>query len=128
MKPRIDVVTLGVSDLEQSTRFYRDGLGLPVELEDENYVRFATGGAKLALFPWESLADDANVSSEGGGFSGITLAQVVESKREIEQILNQAEAAGGQITKPAQEAEWFSGFAGYFSDPDGYVWEFVAFA
>lgn len=127
MDPRIDVVTLGVSDLERSVRFYRDGLGLPVEMEDDNYVRFATGETQLALFPREMLARDANVSPGENGVSGVTLAQVVESKEEIEAVLEAAEAAGGRVTRPAQEAEWFSGFTGYFSDPDGYLWEIAAF-
>lgn len=127
MNPQLDVITLGVSDLERSTRFYGDGLGLPIELTDENYVRFATGETQLALFPRDLLANDGNVAPEGSGFSGITLAQVVASKEELEDILNVAESAGGEITKPAEEAEWFNGFSGYFSDPDGYLWEIVVF-
>ena len=31
MKPRLNVLTLGVDDLEASVRFYRDGLGLATE-------------------------------------------------------------------------------------------------
>lgn len=128
MKPRIDIITLGVSDLEQSVKFYRDGLGFPLEMEAENYARFATGSTQIALFPWEMLAHDASVSPEGSGFNGITLAQIVESEDDIHKILEEAEAAGGQITKPGQEAEEFNGFSGYFSDPDGYLWEIAAFA
>lgn len=127
MKPQIDIITLGVSDLEQSIKFYRDGLGFAVEMEAENYARFAMGDTQLALFPWEMLAHDASVSPERSRFSGITLAQIVESKDDIQEILEEAEAAGGQITKPAQRAEEFSGFSGYFSDPDGYLWEIAAF-
>lgn len=128
MDAQLNVITLGVSDLERSIQFYRDSLGIPVEMEAENYVRFATGETQLALFPWKLLADDANVSADGSGFSGITLAQVVESEEEIRDVLEEVEAAGGQITKPAQKAEWFDGFSGYFSDLDGYLWEIVAFA
>lgn len=127
MKPQIDIITLGVSDIEQSIKFYRDGLGFAVETVAENYVRFATNDTQLALFPWEMLAHDATVSPEGSGFSGITLAQIVESIDEIQEMLEEAEAAGGQITKPARRAEEFNGFSGYFSDPDGYLWEIAAF-
>lgn len=128
MDAKLDVITLGVQELERSVQFYRDGLGFPVEMEDENYVRFATGETQLALFPQELLADDANVSADERGFPGITLAQVIESEEEIQEVLEEVEAAGGQITKPAQKAEWFDGFSGYFADPDGYLWEIVAFA
>lgn len=128
MTNAIDIITLGVSNLERSTAFYVDGLGFDVEVEAENYVRFATGETELALFPRELLADDANVSSAGGGFSGITLAQIVESEAEIHDVLENAEAAGGRITKPPQAAEEFDGYSGYFSDLDGYLWEVAAFA
>lgn len=128
MHPRIDIITLGVADFEQSVEFYRDGLGFAIEMEAENYVRFATGETRLALFPREMLAHDGRVSPDGGGFSGITLAQIVDSQADIQGVLDEAEAAGGQITKPLQEADEFDGFSGYFSDPDGYLWEIAAFA
>lgn len=128
MNPQIDIITLGVSDVERSVEFYRDGLGFPIETEAENYARFATGGTQLALFPWELLAHDASVPPDGHGFSGITLAQIVQSADDIQEALDEAEAAGGQITKPPQEADEFDGFSGYFADPDGYLWEIAAFA
>lgn len=128
MNPQIDIITLGVSDLDQSIEFYRDGLGFNIEMEAENYARFIMGDIRLALFPRELLAHDGHVSPEGGGFSGITLAQIVESEDDIQEVLEEAEAAGGHITKPLQKAEEFDGFSGYFSDPDGYLWEIAAFA
>jgi len=37
-------------------------------------------------------------------------------------VLKEAKAAGATIVKPAQEAFW-GGYSGYFSDPDGFLWE-----
>lgn len=105
MDAQLNVITLRVSNLEHLVQFYRDDLGVPVEMEGEKYVRFVTAETQFALFPWELLADDVSVSADGSGFSGITLAQVVESKEEIQEVLEVVEAAGGQITKPAQKAE-----------------------
>lgn len=124
MDPRITLVTLGVSDLEESIRFYRDGLGLPMqEREDDSDVAFfPLDGTWLSLYPRESLADDATVPADGNGFAGITLAHNVSTKEEVDAVLNEAAASGGRIVKPAQEAFW-GGYSGYFADPDEHLWE-----
>ncbi|MHB0978718.1 MAG: VOC family protein [Thermoleophilia bacterium] len=128
MEPRISIITLGVRDLERSCRFYRE-LGLPTTRTPESgIVFFQTGGTCLALYPLEKLAEDVSpdLSHERSPFSGITLAHVARDKEDVEAILKSAERAGGMIEKPAQDVFW-GGYSGYFSDPDGYLWE-VAYA
>lgn len=71
------------------------------------------------------LAGDAGVSPEGSGFPGITFSYVVRSEERVDAVLAEAERAGGQIVKPAQQARW-GGYFGYFADPDGYLWKVVA--
>lgn len=122
MKPRISIITLGVSDLARSTSFYRDGLGLPTHGDFPGITFFKLNGTWLALFPRDKLAIDAQVDSRGQGFNGITLAHNVRSKAETESVLKEAEKAGAKITKPAKDTDW-GGYSGYFSDPDGYLWE-----
>ncbi|MDQ3812396.1 MAG: VOC family protein [Armatimonadota bacterium] len=122
MEPRISLITLGVFDLARSTAFYRDGLGLPTTGDFEGVTFFKLKGTWLALYPREDLAADARVSSEGSGFSGFTLAHNVQSKDEVDAVLQQAEKAGAKILKPAQDTDW-GGYSGYFADPDGYLWE-----
>ena len=124
MDPRITLVTLGVEDLKRSIEFYHDGLGFPLQdrEEDSNVAFFELEGAWLSLYPRDRLAEDANVPDEGNGFSGVTLAHNVPSKDEVESILADAEAAGGQIVKRAQDAFW-GGYSGYFADPDSHLWE-----
>lgn len=122
MKPRISMITLGVRDLAVSVRFYRDGLGLP-QMESPPEVAFFTlDGSWLALFGRESLAADAGVAAAGQGFAGFTLAHNVVSEAEVDVLLAEATAAGARLVKPAQKTEW-GGYAGYFADPDGYLWE-----
>lgn len=123
MQPRISMITLGVADLDRAVDFYRNGLGLP--LQDPKYrdiAFFALDGAWLGLYPREHLAADANVPAEGTGFPGVTLAHNVASREEVDAVMNEAEAAGAAIVKPAWEAFW-GGYSGYFADPDGYLWE-----
>lgn len=122
MRPRISLVTLGVRDLERSARFYEAGLGLPRMPFEGGCVFFTLNGSWLALYPWDALAGDAQVSHEGGGFRGITLAHNVSSKEEVEQVLEQAVKAGGRLVKPAQDVFW-GGYSGYFADPDDHLWE-----
>jgi catechol 2,3-dioxygenase-like lactoylglutathione lyase family enzyme len=127
MEPRLSLVTLGVADLARSRKFYVEGLGLPMRPESQDSVVFiGLNGMWLSLFSREALAEDAHVSAEGTGeygkFGGITLAHNVRSKTEVDALLIQAEKAGGKIVKPAQDAVW-GGYSGYFSDPDGHLWE-----
>lgn len=122
MKPRISLVTLGVKDLEKSVRFYRDGLGFP-QLESPPSVAFFTlNGTWLSLYSREALAEDAMVPAEGSGFGGFSLAHNVTSENEVDQVLEQAVAAGATLTKAGQKVFW-GGYAGYFKDPDGHLWE-----
>jgi catechol 2,3-dioxygenase-like lactoylglutathione lyase family enzyme len=128
MEPRISIITLGVRDLARSLRFYRDGLGLPTTREvDGGIIFFQTQGTCLALYPYTELAEDVSGAFvvERSKFPGITLAHNVRTRGEVDAVLLRAEAAGARIEKPARDTEW-GGYSGYFSDPDGYLWE-VAF-
>ncbi len=125
MEPRISLITLGVDDLERSLRFYRDGLGFPTTWStDRGVIFFQTSGTVLALYPYTKLAED--VSEEfiipKAKFSGITLAHNVRDKADVDRLLDKAARAGGKIEKPGQDTFW-GGYSGYFSDPDGYLWE-----
>lgn len=123
MEPRINIVTLGVSDLNQSRRFYESGLGWKVSPASQGDILFFRLGAMiLALYPRILLAEDAHVPPQGSGFRGVTLAQNVRTKEEVASVLHQAEASGGRIMKPAQDVFW-GGHSGYFADPDGHLWE-----
>ena len=129
MKPRISLVTLGVADLDTSLRFYRDGLGLATqgilgtEFEDGAVAFFdLQSGLKLALYPRKSLAKDAGLPPGTPGASAFSLGHNVSSEAEVDQVMEQARQAGAVIVKPARETFW-GGYAGYFQDPDGHLWE-----
>ena len=129
MKPRISLITLGVNDLAEAVRFYRDGLGL--ETEGIVGTEFEYGavaffqlqdGLKLALWPRASLARDSGITLGGASPTEFSLAHNVGSKAEVDAVMEQATRAGAVVTKPADETFW-GGYAGYFLDPDGHVWE-----
>ncbi|MEQ9693400.1 VOC family protein [Shimia sp. SDUM112013] len=122
MEQRISLITLGVTDMERSARFY-ETLGWTRVDSPDGVIAFDLIGQTLGLYPRTALAEDLGVPVESiGGFSGITLAHNLRSPDEVAPLLAGAEAAGGRILKPAQEVFW-GGFHGYFADPDGHVWE-----
>ena len=122
VKPRIILITLGVADLEASLVFYRDGLGLRTEGIIDGAVGFfeLEGGLKLALYPRRSLAQDAGIADRGAG--GFSLAHNVASREEVDMVMAQARTAGAAIVKEPVDTFW-GGYAGYFRDPDGHLWE-----
>ena len=131
MKPRISVITLGVDDLERSLAFYRDGLGLPTpgiigqEFEDGAVAFFdLQPGLKLAIFPRASLAKDAGIPLQRPSSTEFSLGHNVRSREEVDAVMSQAQRAGATIVQPAHETFW-GGYAGYFQDPDGHLWEAV---
>lgn len=122
MKPRISMITLGVRDLEHSIRFYEQGLDLPRMESPPEVAFFTLEGSWLGLYGRESLAEDAGISPEGEGFSGIAIAHNVASEAAVDEVVDQAVLAGARLVKPPQKTSW-GGYAGYFADPDGYLWE-----
>jgi len=131
MKPRITVLTIGVADLKESLKFYRDGLGLKTdgiigeEFEYGAVVFFdLLNGLKLALWPRKSLARDAGIAEEPASATELSIGHNVNSKEEVDQVMAEAKKAGAKIIKAAQKTFW-GGYAGYFQDPDGHLWEVV---
>jgi uncharacterized glyoxalase superfamily protein PhnB len=45
----------------------------------------------------------------------------VRREDRVDEILDEAEKAGGKILKPAAKLKW-GGYGGSFADPDGYIW------
>jgi catechol 2,3-dioxygenase-like lactoylglutathione lyase family enzyme len=120
-----------VSDLNRSLAFYRDGLGLPTEGiigQEFEYGAVAffklQNGLTLALWPRTSIARDSGLSAEPQSATEFTLGHNVNSKEDVDAVMEQAARAGANLVKPAGDTFW-GGYAGYFQDPDGHLWEVV---
>jgi uncharacterized glyoxalase superfamily protein PhnB len=121
VEQRISLITLGVTDLARARTFY-ERLGWRGQ-EVEETVFFQAGGAAIVLWGRDKLAADAGLADSGSsGFRGVTLAQNVRSRSEVDQVLASAASAGATIIRPAAET-FYGGYAGFFTDPDGHVWE-----
>lgn len=129
MHPRITLITLGVDDLDRAVNFYRDGLGLQIpgivgtEFEHGAVAFFdLQPGLRLALWPRANLAKDSGLPVSPASPTDICLAHNVVSKAEVDAVVAQAAAADARIVKPARDTFW-GGYAGYFQDLDGHLWE-----
>ncbi|MBU5266445.1 VOC family protein [Virgibacillus proomii] len=126
---RLNLITLGVNDMQESLAFYRDGLGFEVvvygEENNPSVIFFNNAGTKISLFPIDQLSKDINEENppaKANVFSGITLAYNGKSKQEVDEVFAKAEKAGAIIVKHPEPVFW-GGYSGYFRDPNGFYWE-----
>ncbi|BDA80342.1 glyoxalase [Leptospira kobayashii] len=119
----MNLITLGVSDLQKSLEFYEKGLGWKKSsASQESVAFFQLNGLVLSLFSRDSLAEDAHVNSEGKGFSGITIAYNAASEKEVDEVIEKVRSLGAKILKTPQKVFW-GGYSSYFADPDGHIFE-----
>lgn len=129
MEARISLITLGVADLERSLVFYRDGLGLTTEgiigqeFEQGAVVFFKlAGGPTLALWAQDNIAFDTGLAKSPVSATALTLAHNTRTREEVDAVMADAARAGATIVKEPQDT-FYGGYAGYFQDPDGHLWE-----
>jgi predicted lactoylglutathione lyase len=123
MQARLNIVTLGVKDLKESSEFYQKALGWkPTKDSDDKIVFFNQLGIVLGLYPLAELAKDAEISSERNGFSGVTLAINLESKEAVDKLYHSIIEKGGKSLVKPRDTFW-GGYDCYFADPDGNAWE-----
>lgn len=131
MRPRINVLTLGVDDIDRAVRFYRDGLGFRTDGIVGREFEFGAvaffdlqPGLRLALWPRSSIAHDSGIPPGAPSATEFTLGHNVASKDAVDAAMHKALAAGASEVKAAEDTFW-GGYAGYFQDPDGHLWEVV---
>ena len=131
MQSRLTVLTLGVDDLSRSVAFYRDGLGWATGgIVGQEFPHGAVAffdlqpGLRLALWPRADLAHDATLSLSPASATEFSLGHNVDSAAEVDAVMATAARAGACVVKAAGSTFW-GGYAGYFQDPDGHLWEIV---
>ncbi|ARS35016.1 VOC family protein [Pontibacter actiniarum] len=123
MEPRLTLITLGVRNLQRAKEFYQHVFGWqPSESSNDSIVFFQLNGMQLALFPQESLADDAGVPAEGSGFKRFSLAHNVASEQQVDELVAQLEQKGATVLKRPEKVFW-GGYSSYIADPDDNLWE-----
>lgn len=131
MQPRLTVLTIGVDDLERAVAFYRDGLGFATEgIVGREFPHGAVAffdlqpGLRLALWPRASIAHDTGLPQASTAATELTLGHNVASRDAVDRVMAEAARAGARVVKPAADTFW-GGYAGYFQDPEGHLWEVV---
>ncbi|MCP4977834.1 MAG: VOC family protein [Maribacter sp.] len=126
MEQRLTIIGLGVTNLEVSNEFYKEKFGWKLmDSSNESISFFQLNGILLSLYPREKLAEDAQVSADGSGFKGFTLAYNTRSKEEVDSLFEDFLSKGIKIVKQPEEVFW-GGYSGYIADPDDNLWE-IAF-
>ncbi|MEM6560057.1 MAG: VOC family protein [Planctomycetota bacterium] len=134
LEPRISIITLLVRDMQRSYHFYADGLGFPTKGKpSDDWIAFKLSGICLSIYPYAKFTDehlsrrlDADHAMNPKIVPPVGLAYNTREKHQVEEVLRLAEQAGGTIEKQPADTFW-GGCSGYFSDPDGHLWE-VAWA
>ncbi len=123
MKPKISIITLGVSDFQQSFDFYSNGLGFTPHSykAGEVYALFEMQGSWFSIFPIDLLSKDAGIKLTITPALSVILEHNVESESKVDEVVELGIKAGGKLIKSPQKAVW-GGYSGYFADPDGYLW------
>jgi catechol 2,3-dioxygenase-like lactoylglutathione lyase family enzyme len=125
MNPKIDVITLGVTDLEQAREFYERGFGGGVRTEHQALaVSLGPNSSRLQLREWDALASDAGVEASSSGFRAFTLSYILDSAVDVDAVLERVERHGGRVSKPPKNAFW--GYSAYVTDPSGYLWKIAS--
>jgi catechol 2,3-dioxygenase-like lactoylglutathione lyase family enzyme len=124
MEQYVSYITLGSSDLSRSCGFYQNCLELPKLNSPPGVHFFSLGDTRLAIWSRDSLASSADLASTGTGFQGFCLSHNVRSHEEVDSLLSRVASGGGTVTRSAHTTDW-GGYAGYFTDPDGFLWEVV---
>ena len=121
MKQRVNLITLGVRDLERARSFYT-GIGWePGSEPDGEVIFFQVGEIVVALWDRTKLAEDSCVE-DSGGWGGVTLAVNLPDRAAVDAVTEEARAAGGTVGREPAETFW-GGYSSLVIDPDGHPWE-----
>ena len=121
MEQRLSLITLGVVDYERSKAFY-EAMGWAVAMDVQETAFFYAGGTVVVLWARDKLAPDTGIEDNGATWGGITLAHNVRTRDEVHEVIEQARANGGEVTREPAET-FYGGYAGVFRDLDGHAWE-----
>lgn len=121
LESRITIITIAVSDIKKSKRFYQDILGLTLSKHSVgDFIMFETGSTRLSLFPRDKFSKESGKAMSFS--SGFALSHNVKTKEKVNDILGEVKKLGVIVTKEPAEEEW-GGYSGYFEGPDGELWQ-----
>jgi predicted enzyme related to lactoylglutathione lyase len=103
-------ITLCVSDIEQSSRFYEQTLGLNKKYVYSSYVGFQCGSVEIGLRPKENLHIGKN---------GVSIQFSVDN---VDEAYNKLKDKGVKFAVKPHDEPW-GGRQARFQDPDGNVLE-----
>lgn len=121
MQQQIAVVTLGVSDLERSKTFYRDGFGWTPVFANAEIAFYQMNGFVFGTWLKSSLEEDTNTAGLSAP-GAVALAHNVPHEGDVRAVMETLVAAGATVLRDADTPPQ-GGLRGYIGDPDGHIWE-----
>jgi len=114
-----------VTDYQRSLRFYRDVLQFPLTWGDETtgYAAFDTGGAPLAIFGRQAMADAVGTGDQpvtAAAQDIFTLTFVVD---DVDAEYERLRARGVAFIAPPVDRPGWGERTAHFRDPDGNLLE-----
>ncbi len=122
MEQKLSIITLGVKNMQIMRKFYEEQLSWKIEADNEHIVFYKLNGVLLALFSEESLAEDAGLEYSASNFKSTTFAQNYPTIEAVDAVFSELKMLDVTIIKYPEKAFW-GGYRGYFSDPEGNLWE-----
>src|SRR5690606_11785413 len=100
MQQQISIITLGITDLSRSRRFYTEGFGWQPIFENHEILFYQMNGFVLGTFEKKALEADMNrqAAPQPAAFS---LAHNVATQGDVEPLMQQLLSAGGTLLRPA---------------------------
>lgn len=117
---QISLVTIGVSDMKASRRFYDEGFGWSPVFEMGEIAFYQMNGLVFGLWSLDELAGDMKRPATAPGSAAY--AHNVGSAEEVDALIARLCDWGGKLLRAADEPP-HGGYRGYVSDPDGHAWE-----
>ncbi|MFI0353309.1 VOC family protein [Actinomadura sp. 9N407] len=121
----LDIITLGVPQVEAARTFYASAFSSAATGDDHTAGLDLNGTGRLAVDQIEALATHAGTKPATSGFRGYVLSCIVDRPAEVKALLDTAAANGATVVKPAKKA-LFGEFAAVYQAPDGAVWKLAA--
>ena len=118
---RVNLITLGVADLDRARAFYA-ALGWEAIESPPEVAFYRMQGMALGLFGLADLAADQGRADARLGTGAMTLAQNFPDRAGVDAAYALALQSGASELKQPEAVFW-GGYSGYYADPDGHVWE-----
>ncbi len=112
-----------VPNVQESIPFYRDIMGYEIVNEAEGFVTFKVDGITLFMWEWPHIARYIGQERMEKVKHKNLFAIYFENRKEVDLAYKELSGQGVDFVIEPQDWPDWKAYAGYFVDPNGYMWE-----